>query len=562
MKKTLFTLLCACFCLQHVCAQTPTAQYSNAFEEPEDGWNKLMQLSNGNTLYFHFTRKEGIKVSVYGKEHRKTSQRKLVSRVWSPEKMGASVIEGIYEIDKRPVIFLKQTTDRTPRLFRIELDANTATLTKEQEISTLDKYKMGSGYAMLYGGVSESDFFVEKDPTSDNYAVISFNSFAKQSNERIQVTHYGIDNGAHKILNQSYYDAQGFKYINFISMAVMGDKDVVVCTYGYNTEHSGGNDSRIIVSKLSNGKNALEHKQLEFSDDFKDTKAMMAYNDVTKKLQLLTLTKTTSKTKVLSNKTTTYYLSLLTFIDPATLEVTSSIVLKNEKADAYAQQRLNEEKGYMGLPQQMSIHKGNTTIFSEELQQQYTYSNQTMAFGKASEKMATSSRTYLGNIGISELDEKGTELNGIVIPKTQQADGAIEPFYVARKSKGLWSYRGSFAMGIKLVNNAFMSFDNINTANNSYLLINDYPENYEKAESARKRKTVSGISETNTICYKLTNGKPEKFYLFGQPASANQSKFCYIEASHYLPENNTYATLLIDRDGRKKEAKIVWVTFN
>lgn len=554
MKPFVVSLLCfALFTTNVTKAQPSDVKYSAEFDEPENGWNKLMQLSNGNTFLFHFS-KEGIGVTVYNANRQHSGKKLLQGKAWEPRKMGASTIEGLFEIGGKPVIFLNQLLDRTPTLFRIVLDPNTGAVEKEEKISELQRYGAGAGYAMAFGNVEQADFRVEKDVESDCYAVINFNSFAKESNDRIEVVHY---NGSHKEINRAKYDAQGFKYINIVGLTVFSDKQAILCTYGFNTEASGGKDSRVIVSKLKVGETAFTHKQLEYTDDFKNTEAIMQYNPGTGMIQLLTLTQTSSKGGgMFSNKSTTYYQTLLNLIDPESLFIVASKNGSSTEANDYAKTKLGLERGYFGLPQNMVINPDNsTTILSEEMTQQTIYSS----------RGATSYRTYLNNIGIVDFDTKGAEQSGVVLPKEQMANGIIEPLYMYNKSKGFWSFRGSMqtGWGIGVVNNnAFLSYDYVATPTSRYVIYNDYPENLEKKHEGKynRMKAVVYISDANTMCYKLTNGKPEEFYLFGAPKDDRESRFCYIESSHYNATTKSYATLLMERDGRKKMAKVAWVT--
>ena len=547
MKKITLVLALMLACIPSLYAQQVKTELSEGFEEPEDGWNKLLQLKNGNTFFFHFTKKEGIQVTVYDKNRKTISNKTLVSELWEPRKMRESVVEGLYEIGGQPVIFLQQLIDRTPSLFRIKLDPNTGEITGEKLISTLPKYKAGSAWAMAFGGVDVGDFYVEKDPASDNYAVINFNSFAHESDERIELIHYSGAGGNHKILNRAFYDSPNgqFKYLRFIGMTVDGDKQVFLSTYGFNTKSSGEKDSRVIVSRLKAGEKDFTHNLIEFTDDFRDTKAIMKYNPGANVIQLLTLTLVNSKSKLLSNKTTTYYMTLMTGIDPQTLRVVYAKPMLSEKASAYMQSKVGAD--FSGLPQQMIINNDHsTTLLMEEMATETIQTRSSITY-----------RTYLNNIGITELDDKGREENGYVVFKSQMANGLIDPLYVSHKSKGLWSYRGGGGMFV-LNNNAFLSFDYVNTDHKRYILYNDYPENLDK--TGKKRKTVVAISDANTVCYELDNGRMTQSYLFGTPAK-DQAKFCYIESSDFLEESNTYATLMMTRDGRKKQAYIAWVKF-
>jgi hypothetical protein len=552
MKKIVLFFAVLSVTVGTVLAQQPKVSLSQPFEEPEDGWNKVMQLSNGNTFFLHFTKKEGIEVTVYDPAHKVISQKQLTSQLWNPRAMRQSIVEGLYEIQGQPVLFIQQLQDRTPTLFRLRLDAQTGEIEKEKQIGSMERYKSGSAWAMAYGGVDASDVFVEKDPASDAYAVAYFNGFAKESGKRIEVVHYS---GNHKILNRSYYfDSTAespFKYVKFIGMTVLGEKQVSVCTYGFNTEKSGGKDSRVIVSKLAKNENTFRHNMLDFSDDFRDTKAIMRFNPGTNMIQLLTLTLMQTKSKFFSNKNSSYYLTLLSFIDPENLTVAFTKPMVSEKVSTYAMSNFGLKDGYSGMPQNMIINEDKTTtLLMEEMTTQTTTQNGRMV----------RQQTFLGGIGISELSDRGTEESGYVLPKLQAASGVIPPLYISHKSQGFWSYGGGNGMMGMANNNAFMSYDYVDAGKDRYILYNDYPSNLRRENSA-KRKTVAAISDANTVCFKIKDGHTDQFLPFGTPTDDRVSNFSYIESSDFLPATKTYATLMVHRDGRKKEAHIAWITF-
>lgn len=546
MRKILILTL-VCISYLHI-ASAQNIQYSSAFDEPNVGWNKILQLSNGNTFYFHFTLKDGIDVTVYNKSRMAISQKTITSDLWDAKRISVSAVEGIYEINGQPVIFLHQLDKRVPTLYRIKLNPETGVLDGEMAIATLPKYKMGAAWAMAYGGVLPADFYVEKDPASDCYAVVNFNTFAGESEERIEVIHYAVEDGKHKKINTAYYDAQGFKYLNFLGMSVLGNKNVFIAVYGYNNKKVKDPDSRVLVSRLTGGDKNFTHKQLDFSEDFKSTTALLKYNPGTNMLQLFTLTYTTSK------RGTNYYLPLMNYIDPESLFIISNKTVTGKMPEEYLERNFNYDKGLSGLPQSMYINPDNsTTIITEEIIQAITRN--------ANTGQIVGAQTTLGCVGVIELDEKGNEKDGRAIIKSQVAPGLIEAFYTDKRSKGIWSYVNS---GLKMMpTTAFLSYEYINTGKNQYVFFNDYPENFSKdEEKERKRKMVTGISNTNAICYKLKYAGFDKSYLFGAPTSDKQSTFCYIEAGDYFPKTSTYATLIVERDGRKKQSKIAWINLD
>ncbi len=559
MKPLVLSILSLALLTGSVAKAQPTnIQYSASFDEPEDGWNKVMQLSNGNTFLYNFNR-DGISIKVYDNSKKIISTKNLKSKVWDAREMKVSTIEGIYEIAGKPVVFLQQMLERTPTLFRIVLDPATGAIVNEEQISVLDKYSFGAGYAMAFGKVDAADFYVQKDPLSDCYAVVNFNSFTSESDKRIEVVHY---NGEHKEIYRTPYDAQGFKYLRFVGMTVDADKRVFLCTYGYNTEASGGKDSRVIVSRMNSTAKTIDHKKLEFTNDFKKTRALMQFNPGTKKIQLLTLTFKNSKSNAFTGRGKTFYTVLMNTIEPEDLTITSK-PLNADNADGYAKSNLKLAGGFSGLPQQMVINPDNsTTVLMEEMMHiEIRKSNSSIPFGPSLGPVYY--RTELNAIGTAEYDTDGNEKSGIAIDKSQRANGRIDPLYISQKGNGYWALRGGYGQGIGmggLNNNAFMSYDYVNTGNNAYILYNDYPENFDKPVG-KKMKEVVAISDANTVACSVTGNKVEKFYLFGTPKDDDYSKFSYIESSNYSPATKTYATLMIDRDGRKKVAKVAWVQF-
>lgn len=531
-------------------AQPASIQYSTPFQEPEEGWNKLIQLSNGHTFFFHFTRKQGIAVKVYGADRQMMATATVTSKDWDAGKMNQAQVEGLYEINGQPVLFFHQVVSRVPRLFRIRFNAHTGAVEEEQLIAEMAPYPTGAAWAIAYGFEQRKDFIVEKDPDSDHYAVTCFNTFMEKTDSKIEVIHFTVNQGKHEIASRASYDLQGFKYHRFIGMTVDGANNVFVCVYGYNSRSKGGSgDSRIIVSRMKAGEQTFVHKQLEFSDDFKQTTAIMQYNRGTNLIQLLTLTYLDTKSKLLSNKRTNYYQILLSLIDPETLFILSSRPVVAEKVMEFAQRNFEDIKGFSGLPQQMLINRDfSTTILLEDINVHKVYNTN---------GQLVSAKTILGDIGVVALDNRGIEEDGYALNKLQAASGEMEAMYLSKKSKGLWSFRSGGFSGMH--NNAFLSFDYIDAVAGRFVLFNDYPEN-DGMDGKKKRKIVTTISTTNTICYTLNNGFVKKEYLFGVPAK-NESRFCYVEASHFLKEKNTYATLMISRKGKAKEAFVAWVQF-
>jgi len=541
MKKMLPLLAAMLLCTHALIAQAPKIEKSAAFDEPSDGWNKVLLLKNGNTFYFHFTKKEGIELTVYNPARKVIATKEITSDLWDVRKLRTSSILGLYEINGEPVLFLMQMDQKEPVVYRLRFNATRGNIVKEEEVDRLPRVNVWAAAA----GLLNEGVVVEKDPNSNYYAIIDFVWHKNEDDKTIKVVHY---NGSHKPVNVGYYDSPDpdFRELNLIGAIVDSDRRVFLCTYG--ASNRKGEDGHVYISKLTMGDSVFKTKTLDFTEDFRNTKSVFYYDYAANRLDLLTQTVASEHTSFFGGGTKRTYLSFLSFIDPETFLLKGVKPIQGKMITDYAQNTLKIDDDYHGLPQQMVINKDNTiSILSEEMSYKVV---------RDSRGRTVRTLTNLGNIGISELNADGTEKKGYMISKLQTANGIWPSLYISDRSKGRWYYKGR-----PTDFDSYVSFDYINTDNNRYILFNDSPRNFDKDEDETSRKAVTGKTRVNTVCYSITADGLKKFYLFGDPEGKKESNSCYIEASAYQPSNDTYATVMVEEDGRDREAKLVWVTF-
>lgn len=513
-------------------AQQPKIEKSESFEAPATGWSKVLMLKNGNTVYFHFTKKDGIEVKIFDKNRKAIANQTVTSELWNPRRLISSIVEGLYEINGEPVLFLAQFEGREPTLYRVRFDPFTGNVVKEEQIGTMPKIK-------VFDVASADKFYIEKDASSDCYVVIYFNAYGRGTEDRIKVVHY---DGNHKPINVGYYELadETLNYLNYIGAVVDGNKRVYISTYA--ASNLKGENGHVFISRLNATDSTFFSRPLDFTEDFRDTRSVMHYNRTNNTIQMLALALAKGR------GATTYYVSYMSYIDPESMALKSVKLLAGEKTNQYLHDVLQIDKNYQGMPQTMIVNKDNsTTVLSEEMMQQQTV-NQYGAVVSAS--------TLLGGIGLLELNENGTERSGYVLMKNQLAGGLIQPLYMSSRKKGKWAS----LMGYSDYN-SYISYDYVNTEKNRYIIFNDNTKNFGKDEDDRRRAPVNNPNKLNTVCYQLKGNDVNKFYLFGATEAKDQSNTCYIDASDYMPATNTYATLLIERDGYDRTVRMAWITF-
>lgn len=224
-----------------VFSQVPVVTLGPDFGEPGDGWDKLLQLKNGRTFYLHFSKKEGLSVSVYNVQHELTVTDTLHTQQWNSTDLESTEIDGIYEINGQPVIFLQQLVKYNPVLYRLILDAETGKLLHEDKLGELPSIQHRSVF--VEDNLASHDIYVEKDPNSDYYAVALFSGGAIQKNdsihERIQILHFSP---THEIINKGWFYVAdtSYSYFSYISMAVAGKTQVYLGTVGFNAKRKEG----------------------------------------------------------------------------------------------------------------------------------------------------------------------------------------------------------------------------------------------------------------------------------------------------------------------------------
>ena len=529
LKKISIVLLAIILPVSLLTAQEFHVEKSDAFDEPGDGWTKVLQLKNGNTFLFHGENSEGIDVSVYDKSRKMVSKKKFISTLWNVKKLEDLRVEGVYEINGEPVVFFLQTEDWEPELYRIRFNAMDGSLVKEEEIGRLGRTNDGAL------GTSMSGVSVEKDPASDCYAVCYYTWDPKNLREIIKVHHY---NGSNVKISEADYKTTGNR-TDFSSMIVDGDKSVFMALVTYDGMKASGSTYKFVISRLNAGEKTFTDKVINIDFDlinFHLPSAALVYNKGSNSLQLLTITLTNSKKQIMTEKVTLFYSVLITYIDPVSMHITGVKPLYGEKVQTYATKHIDKDYNFPGLPQGMVINKDNTTTFLME------------------EMTSTGIVSTARAVGVSVVSDTGAELSGFVIDKKQQTKHYYSSMFQNDRNKGIYRIGQS-------LDASFMSYKYFDAPRGRYVVFNDMESNITRNERDSKRDLMTDPSGTSAICYKLSDSKVDKFPMFGKPVGRS-STHCLIEGSDYNSATSTYATIIIERNGRDNQARLAWVTFD
>ncbi len=490
-----------------------------SFDEPRSGFAKLLLMKNGSVIFFRIGIKDGeIDVRIYDATHKETATTTLKP---SYGKLKGGALENVFEINGDAVLMISEVSDKTPVLYRVIIDGKTGSLKKEEKIAELKRLTMGMGYAMAFGGVDMPDFYVSKDPDSDNYAVALFNSFESDRSKRIEIILYGSE---HQEISRAFYASpdEKYKYLQYVSMAVIGSEKVSVLVNGYN---SGGKDREVILATLNKGAKAVTFNELNFPQDSVLESGLVRYNPITKKLIVVA--------KIHERKDSKEAYLYVGFLDPEKGKAEKVI---QSGLDAAMNERVKKMFGkkykYWGIPVGLYMNKdGGFSVTYEE----------SAIVAPFSRSNASHIETY--SIAVGTYSPTGELTSSYIIPKN---------FWLDDPSS--MSYGGGFG-------NQYKKFAYVNGPEKSYILINDTRRNFERLEKDKDPVQIQGVGDCDAFYFPLTGSDPipQRKYLFGESDDKKERNLAPFGVSTYDRVKDEFIVLKLNKDGREKSVSVIWM---
>ena len=553
--KILLLFTCSILLLNFtVIAQPFPIERSEGFNEPFALGSKVVQCKNGNTFLCCFTSEKGIEIRLFGKDRKLLKNILYQARLYDFTDMNSSHIHGIYEVNNELVIFLEQTKDKVPRLYRTRINAVSGAVAGEEQILQIDHYKPDRYPVKLAGVIGASAFRVAKDAASDNYAVVAFNGLAEGDPHRIEIQ---LFNKNHEIIRKGWYDnaASADKMIRFTGLCVANEQ-VYLSTFRY----SKADSADLYLSSL-NSTSAVEHKASGLHKDFKNSAAAMQWNAGDGKVELLTSTYLESTKRMFEGAVTNTYRNALSTFDGKSLDLLTSRAISYDPVIDY-EKKVTEHKSIFGGMTNQNLFDGmamglmihgdkSTTVLLQQMQ-----NNADNATPGTVEIM----KSRAGDIGSIHFDENMQPGNGYFMPALQDFRLMIPPCAVNdRQATNVSFQRKKF--GEIYIDPGYYGFDCFLVNDVPYVTFNDNQDNFFKQLWGARNNLVA-ISEGNTAIYKLTGAKATPEYLLGKPDEETSNRFANIASASYDAATHTYAILIVEKKRHEgKQACVAWINF-
>lgn len=530
----LITLFAAILLYTIAGAQPSKIAYSNAIDIPATGYNKVLQVRNGNTLLFHFEPFKGIVVKVFDKSHQEIASQKHTCEIVDINTLNLADFKGLLDINGEAVLFIQQPYLSRMSLIRLRIDATTGKLLKEEVMERAPTFK------------NETIFYVQQFPGKDQYAVLHYKNLAFMPDEKIKIS---IWNGKNEKLREV---AIGKPFPELTSMRYNGfklEKNAAYASFSLYIQIADGQFKQYLYSaRLNENDTICALQNTEIDDRIPSYYSVFTPNDFTETENMMAMNMYTSQEKVGENKETAYFPVPYFFSYAKTdFSVSSTAVIDEDKIREKTVGMRDTMAPSAWIP--LSMHTSKTGASSVFYEMQHDYFKH--------EKGKDFHQTYLGPVAVNILNDNGASIFSLVIPKKQVLYSLYTAEDLSRRNTTRHLFR---EMAAEDHNSQFASTDVLPLKGSYHILVNDLVENFDK-KITDSLKAVVNFDYSNAICYTL-NRKREltKSYLFGQPA-AGEAKPCQLESAHYDETTGLYAVVMEEYKNNKTTVKIAWCQF-
>jgi len=549
--KRIIPLIILLFSFQQLAsAQFKILAESPAFEEPEEGFGRLLLLKNGNTvlIQIHREQKDGIEMRIYNKEHVETLKKHIKARPGGD--YATESVNGIFEINGDVAILITAIIEKKPTLFRIVLNAATGDLKTMKKIAETGKHLIDEENPLF------NPFLVRKDPLSDYYAVaISHDREEAPTDEQVEVMLY---KGRHEEISRADYALSDNKYglLQLHDLVVYNGETVGLLGYAYSyNDVLKRREGNLVLLKLEKNEHTLKLSMPDLMKGSQIDGGIIRYNPVTGKLILLgcalmdddtekeTKKKVTPGPEIITEgNTEKKYIAFAAFANPATMSIEKVFDVFPAAASERRKKLFKDKKAFSGMPQNLFLNAdGGFSIVYEHLVTYIPVGSNIFLH-----------TVHLGDIAVSTFNREGIMQTSALVPKEQRMYPSwLEPFYHSRRDN----------TGNPLLHGQqFKSFAYLNTGNKNYILLNDTERNIDELKSG-SMITIMAVGACDAFYYPIDgrNTLPDRQYVFGNEKDKRTFKLAAFTISDYDQANNIYVTMQVENGIRGKNTKVIWL---
>lgn len=491
-------------------------EMSEPLDISEAGWNKVLQMKNGNTLIFHFENRRAILVKVFDKSRKEIASVRNLTTIVDLNKLDATENYGIYRIGNEVVFFLAQYPLEKETLFRLRFDS-LGKLIREEKMSELNSSK------------KYEDIRILANERLEQYNVITCSREANDSIGNLKLLRYNARHEVVKELNvELAYKLCRTFYIVGASIDNMGS--ILTSIYA-----PGG--PYLALYYLPYDNDNFISKIIEVPDALHDYSTYFVYNSFDKRLNILlkdvfkgSIKKGTADERKLS----IYEYTLISA--PDDLNGIESNSINRDRLNKHLQSLTDTSRLLYDKIFGMHINNyGVTTLLSTEYRI-YT-------------RRIKSDKWLTEYIAVRKFNDNGEEIWTTILPKSNLRP--IEGNY-------------PIIMRTESAEMDLLSTQSYSSRNNTYILFNELDKNFnlefnKHTDSMLREEAMKySYNITNAVYYTINRKKEiTQQYIFGKP-EPDDYKHVYVTSGDYDEDNNMLAVLALRNKNNKNTIHLAW----
>jgi len=489
------------------------------------GWNRVLLMRSGSTLLFHFEPSHLISVIAFDSAGKATATQDDHYRVLDRFSLVKPDIKGLFELNGEAVLFLDQELMTKHCLIRLRYSAASGRLIEEKLV------------AESKNANKRMEFYVMKNRHEDNYAIFFCTDLSHPRESDLYVVYFDeLHNSSREV--QLELDRKKFDFLKVLGaeadpkgiLITLGlDKTKLYARPDHNSPIVEGGavyDHFIKYFYLAKDSSGPATCMIDVSESVYPSIAWYTGNASVKGLNSVVHNSHAITYKYgLDNVSAEITSTLFVKIDEASMAAKFRTI-KNSIANQFLKTQTDTSRYYTGIPVRMATEAhGITTLISRGVTEH-----------QDQQSLSRYDASYTSTLaGITQLDEQGRELWGVVLPCNQ-----------AYQQMPLNSYS--------------YHFNNLVTCRKGtdfFVIFNDYDENFNNSLRT-PGYIINSFENTNAFCYKIDGSRQvTRQYVFGTPAK-KEYRSCFTDAASFDEETGVYAALISYKKRGKVSIRMAW----
>lgn len=506
---------------------------SDPIDIPLTGWNKVLQLSNGNTILFHFEARKAIVTKMFNTEHKEISSHRYLGKHIAMPALERSEVHGIYQIGQEAVVFMSQDINNRNTLVRLCFNIETGKINSEEIVIQSQSFK------------KNLTFSLKKNNVTGGYIVFCMIDLEANFKETLHLKAFDAN---HNLTKDHTIDFENDKYdyVNHISTCVEKDGSVLVSFLAQKIiNYPDVMENFLVLSFLPADTLPPSNIITKMPSDCSPYYANYTYNNYGRTINYFLINALNGYIKNgLQRIPTKVYSSLFLRYNVENFGEMKYQSFNHDLAREEIKKIDSTNITMRPVPVSISTNKfGISTIISED-----NITN-TLIDGKVSRY------TYVGNIYVTIVDNNGKELWSSTIMKKQFVENNLTTYSLHKRGTLKYLFRQEPKQDW---DNQFASFYTVeNQYHSRFIIYNDLIDDLNN-QPLDSIKSIYSFSKTKAVCYKIGRRRDvQKEYLF-DTKNENENYSCLLESSDYNTTADTYAALLMHRNGEELTLRIGW----